>query len=70
MKKYAILLLLAWLSALTACNTATDPKKDVPAEGKNHKIAKHYTCVMDADVITDKPGLCPKCGMKLVEKNN
>lgn len=25
-----------------------------------------YTCPMDPDVIQDKPGNCPKCGMKLV----
>ncbi len=25
-----------------------------------------YTCPMDPDVITDKPGTCPKCGMTLV----
>jgi RND family efflux transporter MFP subunit len=30
---------------------------------------KLYTCPMaeDADVVSDKPGLCPKCDMKLVE---
>ena len=27
-----------------------------------------YTCVMHPEVISDKPGKCPKCGMKLVVK--
>ncbi len=27
-----------------------------------------YTCPMHADLISDKPGECPKCGMTLVEK--
>ncbi|MBI2252428.1 MAG: efflux RND transporter periplasmic adaptor subunit [Armatimonadetes bacterium] len=27
-----------------------------------------YTCVMHPEVISDKPGNCPKCGMKLVPK--
>jgi hypothetical protein len=27
-----------------------------------------YTCVMHPEVISDKPGNCPKCGMKLVLK--
>lgn len=27
-----------------------------------------YTCVMHPEVVQDKPGNCPKCGMKLVEK--
>jgi len=32
--------------------------------------AHQYTCPMKehADVVSDKPGNCPKCGMKLVEK--
>lgn len=27
-----------------------------------------YTCTMHPEVIQDKPGNCPKCGMTLVEK--
>lgn len=27
-----------------------------------------YTCPMHADVTSDKPGKCPKCGMALVKK--
>ncbi len=27
-----------------------------------------YTCPMHADVVSDKPGSCPKCGMDLVQK--
>ena len=31
---------------------------------------RQFTCPMKehADVVSDKPGNCPKCGMKLVEK--
>ena len=42
-------------------------KKDQPAGGSDKK-ATTYTCPMDADVISDKPGRCPKCGMNLVPK--
>jgi hypothetical protein len=28
-----------------------------------------YTCVMHPEVKSDKPGNCPKCGMKLVKKS-
>lgn len=28
---------------------------------------EHYTCSMHANVVTDKPGKCPKCGMALTK---
>jgi len=28
-----------------------------------------YTCTMHPEVISDKPGKCPKCGMTLVKKS-
>lgn len=31
--------------------------------------AKLYYCPMHPDVVQDKPGTCPKCGMALVEKH-
>jgi hypothetical protein len=30
------------------------------------ETTQKYTCVMHPEVITDRPGNCPKCGMKLV----
>ena len=40
--------------------------KDSDHSGHAHQ----YTCPMKehSDVLQDKPGNCPKCGMKLVEK--
>ncbi len=39
---------------------------------KNEKVdvskAVKYTCPMHSDVISGKPGKCPKCGMTLVVK--
>ncbi|ODU25126.1 MAG: hypothetical protein ABS95_00860 [Verrucomicrobia bacterium SCN 57-15] len=35
-------------------------------EGGEH--AMQYTCPMHKDVVQDSPGNCPKCGMKLVAK--
>ena len=29
-----------------------------------------YTCVMHPEVKSDKPGKCPKCGMKLMRKSS
>ena len=34
---------------------------------KSEKAAQ-YTCPMHPEVVKDKAGECPKCGMKLVEK--
>jgi hypothetical protein len=33
---------------------------------QQHNQNQKYTCVMHPEVITDYPGNCPKCGMKLV----
>jgi hypothetical protein len=34
----------------------------------HHKMIKEkYTCPMHPEVILDKPGKCPKCGMNLVK---
>ena len=31
-------------------------------------LAVQYTCSMHPEVVQDKPGRCPKCGMRLIEK--
>ena len=31
---------------------------------------KVYACTMHPEVVSDKPGNCPKCGMKLVLKQD
>ena len=35
---------------------------------QNNEATKTYTCSMHPEVIADKPGKCPKCGMQLIEK--
>ena len=53
-------LLTLAIAAVTGCNKSEDHS------GHAHQ----YTCPMKehSDVMSDKPGNCPKCGMKLVEK--
>jgi hypothetical protein len=41
------------------------PDDDYEHEQQHKKIQK-YTCLMHPEVVTDHPGNCPKCGMKLV----
>jgi hypothetical protein len=50
--------------------TKPAPKKAPAEETEKPKkpSATVYTCPMDPDVTSDKPGKCPKCGMKLVPK--
>jgi hypothetical protein len=45
----------------TAASDITQTKKVKPAKVQ-------YTCTMHPEVLSDKPGKCPKCGMTLVKK--
>lgn len=56
--KYNILLFIALV--LTACG-----KKDEHAQ--HLEASTKYTCPMHAQIIQDKPGACPICGMDLVK---
>lgn len=57
-----------------------EPSKKAEASAKNQvkpsdfrqqiQTASIYTCPMHPEVISDKPGKCPKCGMDLVEQEN
>lgn len=57
--------LLVLTSACNQTNTTKIIVADTISTGKN---SIQYVCPMDADVIKNKPGVCPKCGMKLVKK--
>jgi hypothetical protein len=37
-----------------------------PLHEQEHEKKQKYTCPMHPEVIVDRPGNCPKCGMKLV----
>jgi hypothetical protein len=53
----------------TGCKKSSAP---VPTPGNTTNAAtqtRQYTCPMHPDVVQDKPGKCPKCGMELVEKH-
>ena len=59
MRKIILLLvLLTFAPQIFAQSTAT-------AKGQSSLI---YTCPMHPEVQSDKPGNCPKCGMRLEKK--
>jgi hypothetical protein len=66
--KKVILMAIAILFAGTAvfANT-TNPLSDTTKTKKVKTVKVQYTCSMHPEVISDKPGKCPKCGMALVK---
>ena len=46
--------------------SAQKPQKPIKA-GEKKQAMLVYTCPMHAEVVENKPGSCPKCGMRLVE---
>jgi len=75
-KRFSIAILLS--ASLTAFATAqlysherskTHKSSDTSLVKDAHQkiIKARYTCPMHPDVISNKPGKCPKCGMTLVK---
>lgn len=59
------LFVVAMALLFAAPATFAQQQKPVKKDSTQHKV---YTCPMHSEVISDKPGKCPKCGMTLVEK--
>lgn len=64
--KKILLLAVACLTIIVAFSQDKKPK--TPA-GKTTTSAKTYTCPMHPEVVSNKPGQCPKCGMQLTLKS-
>lgn len=67
MKTKWILTSLVVLTLAVVVFGVTGCSKTEPAQSSGTQT-KQYTCSMHPDVVQDKPGKCPKCGMALVEK--
>jgi uncharacterized paraquat-inducible protein A len=68
------LVALTGIAMLTLPGCSNSSQTDTPAQSSNQTAstnapAVRYTCSMHPEVLQDKPGDCPKCGMKLVEKH-
>lgn len=45
---------------------STKPISAAPASAAASQPAAAYVCPMHPEVVSDAPGKCPKCGMKLI----
>ena len=52
----------------TATTTTAPDTTATPAGAGTQMAVTAYTCPMHPEVLSDKPGSCPKCGMDLVKK--
>ena len=74
MKKYLLISCVSIIAVLASCNnletksenstTKTGPS-GMPQKMMSDEV---YTCTMHNEVMSEKPGKCPKCGMTLVKK--
>ena len=66
-KNSLLIIAFTMLSALifNSCgSSSTKEKQSTEIEA----VKVQYTCPMHSEVVNNKPGNCPKCGMALVEK--
>ena len=54
--------------SISACNSPSISEKVESDSSAIQTAGVSYTCTMHPEVISDKPGKCPKCNMDLVEK--
>lgn len=69
MKRFAVALAVAVIYLLGSSEVSLAQHKDHDAKEKQTtKALSVYTCPMHPEVVSDKPGKCPKCGMNLEKK--
>ena len=67
--KYVIAIAILFLTVNLQAQDMPGMKMPMPKKETKKQVDKViYTCVMHPEVKMDKPGNCPKCGMKLVKK--
>ena len=49
-------------------NSGSLSNQKTVTKNQNTEATKTYTCSMHPEVISDKPGKCPNCGMELIVK--
>src|SRR5437667_1846335 len=76
MNRHISVLICVFTLATTAKVAAIDPNRrgheheyeqeQEQEQEQEHEKKQKYTCPMHPEVVTNHPGNCPKCGMKLV----
>jgi hypothetical protein len=62
----SLALSLSLLGGLAACSKEPPAAAPQPAAaGAPTQVAQVWICPMDKEVVADKAGSCPKCGMHL-----
>jgi hypothetical protein len=64
------LFIVTMISTAVACTSRNEQSKDTGESTEAAAENVKYTCTMHPEVISDKPGKCPKCGMELVKKED
>ncbi len=64
-QKIFLLVILPLSLILSSCSDKNEPEDTA----ENSAVKKeYYTCTMHPQVISDRPGVCPICGMELIKK--
>jgi len=70
LKVALVFVLAAFMSCKGNQNSSQNSAPDsTTVKTDTTKTAAVYTCPMHPEVVSDKPGTCPKCGMDLEPKS-
>lgn len=68
MKKFMVIVVMSVLVVILIAVGCSNVKPAGKTQTTGAVQLVQYTCPMHPEVISDKPGKCPKCGMELVVK--
>ena len=68
--KIIIIIMLTFIVGLGMGYVVFGGKSATQITGKESQIKQLYTCGMHPEIISEEPGYCPICGMKLVPKRD
>ncbi|EOR94116.1 hypothetical protein ADIARSV_2729 [Arcticibacter svalbardensis MN12-7] len=66
MKRSIMAIAILFMAATTTFSQTKPDSTRKDSIQKEGKMVKKYTCSMHPEVVMNKPGKCPKCGMALV----